>query len=73
MQKLSPNAPVLSVMVVQSLIINGETSSTVPHSARSASLRQLIVRYVSPPPPRLSPTLFHGPATFFLLILSSLL
>ena len=37
MQKLSPNAPVLSVMAVQSIIIDMETSSTVPHSARSAS------------------------------------
>lgn len=49
MQKLSPNAPVLSVMVVQSLIIDGETSSTVPHVRGLHPLRLLIVRYVSPP------------------------
>ena len=59
MQKLSPNAPVLSVMVVQSLIIDGETSSTVPHSARSASPEAVNrkTRIPLPPPPLLTNTL----------------
>lgn len=73
MQKLSPNAPVLSVMVVQSLIIDGEISSTVPHSARSASPEAVDRKIRIPPLLPFSPTPFHGPATFFPPVLSSLL